>query len=325
MMKVIFVQTAHKASDDRVFYHQEPSLRKFGYQTAILSTAGNYSSFREERRAIRQFLHEQNADYVICDTPKAVLSTVGSHTKIIYDVTEWYPSKKNLRHRGWRTPFFAIAMLLLNFLAGCFAYSFIFGEKDKAKPFFFFFWKKRILLPYYPTLRLFEKPHYRAPKQSCRILYAGPLTQEKGWERVQQTIALCREQRPDISFELLTLSPEQYMELPDFCQFIQSMNICLDLRDIDIENTRCLPIKLFYYMAAGKPVVYSRLKAIEHQVPEIQECGTLVCSAQEAAAAILHYIDEPKVWLATAQKGYQLFIEKYNWEKVENRLLKLIR
>lgn len=323
-MKVVFVQTAHKSNDDRVFYHQDPILRQFGYQTAILSTVGAYTSFREERQAIRHFLYEQNADYIICDTPKAVLSAVGCHSMIIYDITEWYPSKKNLRSRGLLMPIVAVMMAGINFLAGCIADAFIFGEEDKRIPFRLFFWKKYIMLPYYPSLRFFEHPVFQAPVQRCRLFYAGPRTKEKGWERVLQVVAICKERRSDIAFELIHLAPEEYLQLPDFCHFIQDVDICLDLRDIDTENTHCLPIKLFYYMAAGKPVVYSRLESIEHQVPEIQECGTLVRSIEEAVASILQYCDDSEGYMTAAQKGHQLFKEKYNWEKIADRLFRLI-
>lgn len=325
IMKVIFIQTAHKPNDDRVFYHQDSVLRQLGYQTAILSTVGVYTSFREERQAIRHFLHEQNADYIICDTPKAVVSAVGCHSKVIYDITEWYPSKKNLRNRGLLMPIVAVMMVGVNFLAGCIADAFIFGEEDKRIPFRLFFWKKYIMLPYYPSTQFFNDPVFQPPVQHCRLFYAGPETKEKGWERVQQVLAICKERRPNIAFELIHLAPEEYIELPAFCSFIRNVDICLDLRDIDAENTRCLPIKLFYYMAAGKPVVYSYLKAIEHQVPKIQECGKLVRSTEEAATAILRYCDDSESYLAAAQRGYQLFKEKYNWEKIENRLFKLIR
>lgn len=324
-VKVLFLQSAHAEHDDRVFYHQRMSLQKHGCEVSILSTFRQGLSKQQEFRQVRMALKREQPKYVICDTPKMVLYAQWGGANVIYDVTEWYPSKKNLRDRGTLKILLAPLMLCLNLLAGLCANQFVFGERSKAKLFCLFFWKRSVLLPYYPSLRLFSAPVYGSLSNRCRILYAGPLTAEKGWQRVQDAVAYCREQRPDYEFVLDVISPERYMSLPDFCQYIGNADICVDLRDMDVENTRCLPIKIFYYMAAAKPVVYSRLNAIKEGIPEIEQFGVLAQNSRQAAEAILAYIDNPASYVSAAHTAYDLYCRKYNWEQIEQRLFQLIR
>lgn len=53
-------------------------------------------SYSDKKKSIRQELKRIHPDIVICDTPLSVLLSVGKGHKTLYDITEWYPSKKNL-------------------------------------------------------------------------------------------------------------------------------------------------------------------------------------------------------------------------------------
>ena len=260
---------------------------------------------------------KETPDVVICDYPIAIKRArqlFGRRIPIIYDITEWYPSKKNLRHEpAWLRPLKFCILVLASLWAGYIVTAFIFGEYHKAKPFRFFFPRKRsLLLPYYPSLQYIRPTAPHRLTDEVRLFYAGPKTKEKGFERVQRVAQLCQERLPD---KLIRLTALENVAFTDFCTTITQQDFFLDLRDDDIENTRCLPIKLFYYMAASKPVVYSDLKAIRHGVPEIAE-DALVRPDDIARAAeiICRYVAQPTQYEQICRRNRQLIENKYNWE-----------
>lgn len=323
-MTVLFAQGIHREEDDRVFYHQKTTLENQGVRVQIRSFFGDYMPFIKHIRHIRHEITACRPDIIICDTPKTVLAASRTGAQVIYDVTEWYPGHAALGKRTVFAPLKWCAMILLNWLAGCRTDRFIFGEKDKGKPFRFCFpWKKYIYLPYYPSKRFFRQSQTKTIGKQCNLLYAGPLTARKGWTRVQDTLRLCRQMRPDMDWQLITIPPDQYLPLPDFCSLLGNVHFALDLRDIDRETTRCLPIKLFYYMAAGCVPIYSDLKAIRQGVPEIETCAKLVTSTQQAADAIIACLP-PDAYSATVKTGRTLFEQKYNWENIEDRLTAIV-
>lgn len=302
-MKVLFLQLAHPETDDRVV-HQMNTLRKYGIAC----------SFARERN------ENDAADVIICDTPKAVLHNIGYAGTVIYDVTEWYPSKKNLRpFRYWLRPLGAVYMGFLSLLAGAVARRFIFGEEDKGRPFRFLFpWKKHVYLPYYPSKTLFaDAENRRNAHAPLRVLYAGPLTEEKGYFRAVSAAE-------QAGVELTIVGPEQYMPLEEFCRYVQSFDIALDLRDRDAENRRCLPIKLFYYWAAGVVPIYSDLDAIRKHIPDADNAVCLVKNEQEAVVALMQLLNDSACWARYRQAGQQLHRDRYYWEAVEERLISII-
>lgn len=302
-MKVLFLQLAHPETDDRIV-HQMNTLRQ----------SGHVCVFARERSK------DDAADVIICDTPKAVLLNRGYRGMVIYDVTEWYPSKKNLRpfHPLLR-PLAAVAMCCLSLLAGIKTNRFIFGEKDKGKPFRYLFpWKKYVYLPYYPSHKFFaDVVDIREQNTPLRVLYAGPLTEEKGYFRAMHVAE-------QTGVELTVIGPEQYMPLTDFCRYIQNFDVALDLRDRDAENRRCLPIKLFYYWAAGVVPIYSDLDAIHRHISDANQAMFLVRDEQTAVAALKQLSEQPSLLNQYRSAGLQLHRDRYYWEAVEERLINII-
>lgn len=301
-MKVLFLQAVHTKTDDRVAYHQRVSLEQSGVLCYYASIYDNIT---------------ESPDVVICDYPIAIKRArqlFCRHIPIIYDITEWYPSKKNLRYEPlWFRPLKFCILVLVNLWAGCAATAFIFGEYHKAKPFRFFFpWKRSLLLPYYPSLQYIHPTAPRKLTNEVHLFYAGPKTKEKGFERVQRVVQLCKELLTD---KLIKLTAIENVAFNDFCETITKQDFFLDLRDDDIENTHCLPIKLFYYMAAGRPVIYSDLKAIRHGLPEIVE-DSLVRpdDITRAAKLICQYVAHPELYEQICYRNKQLIENKYNWE-----------
>ena len=109
-----------------------------------------------------------------------------------------------------------------------------------------------------------------------------------------------------------------------FCEQIVQYDLFLDLRDIDFENTRCLPIKLFYYMACGRPSIYSNLTAIRKGVAQIDDCAFLVDDIEQATQAMLQYISNPTLYKRHSQRALELSQQQYNWQSIKIRLTQLI-
>lgn len=86
-MKVLFLQSTHWANDDRVWYHQAATLQENGIEIAVCGK-DKFADFQ---------IDNNDANVIIADTPQALWKARKSKAKLVYDITEWYPSKKNLR------------------------------------------------------------------------------------------------------------------------------------------------------------------------------------------------------------------------------------
>lgn len=365
-MRIAFVQTAHLPSDERIARHQVPTLESHGHTTLIVSTRTdveeeNVRSFNATglrrwetiTRAV-EILSAFSPDLIICDTPVAVLIGLCFRSKqkgckLLYDITEWYPSKKNLRNRSILSQFLRILLLpLASLFAGVVTNGFIFGEYYKALPFRkLFFWKRSCKLSYYPDLKYVEKGSSRDISKKCSVLYCGPMTEEKGFLNVIRAMNHTAAWYAGTHFDLtvLTANPPEYPKRsasqPDnldihysaylpferFCEEIGKHDICLDIRERDFENTHCLPIKLFYYMAAGKPTVITALKSVVREVPELSQCGALIerpFRAPEVAAEILAYVKKPELYQEHCAKARELSEQKYNWQLIADDFVKMV-
>ena len=312
LVRVLFFQTVHPADDDRVYYHQRVSLEQAGHSCAFACSLDD--------------VHDR-PNVVICDTPVAVWrirKRFGRKVRVLFDITEFYPSKKNLRtiHPIFR-PLKYCVLKLANLWAGCSADGFLFGEYDKAVLFRRWFSRKPyMMLPYYPSLRYIHPTAPRMLDKEVRLFYAGPQTAEKGYKRVQQIAQECQAQMPDKKVVLTTL---YNVSFESFCQVITEQDIFLDLRDADRENTRCLPIKLFYYLAAGRPVIYSDLKAIRRAVPEITDDSLFVPSEiQTIVRRIQELVQQPKVYQSICERNRQLASTRFNWETNQAEFIEFI-
>ena len=90
------------------------------------------------------------------------------------------------------------------------------------------------------------------------------------------------------------------------------------------KNQKNVPTKLFEYMAYGLPVVSSDLHTTRQYV-EHGSTGALVEAADPAAhaLAILELLTDRARAARMGRRGRELVLERYNWQAVEHRLLKL--
>ena len=363
-MKIAFALNAHYPTDDRVYFQLVETLKQAGHEIFIISALTDECDLPDTQcfdskglpkslliGKFRECFSNCSPNVIIGDNPIAIIAAnkykkSNRKIRIVYDVTEWYPSKKNLSG----LPFFkqiikAILLSLLSLYAGWLTDAFIFGEYYKAKPFrFFFFWKKHVYLSYYANIDWIKIYPQWDITQNCHLFYSGPLTVDKGFDKVLNVALKTALNHPVTNFILtvvggtkdyplpanipqnLLIQRREWMPLMDFCEEIGKHNLFFDLRANDFENTRCLPIKLFYYMACGRPVIYSNLKAIRRSVSEMEQMGYLVNpnDLDEVCEYISNYLSDAELYKNHCETARKLALEKYNWDSIKNRLIQLV-
>ena len=351
-MKVAFSLMIHNSDDDRVAYQEAAALQRAGDEVSVFSAYEQKEKSREEKsKWLLQQLVEYQPEVIVCDTPIAVKiaykakKKIGKQVRVLYDITEWYPSKKNLRNvPGLKKIVRAILLTFASLLAGFLADGFIFGEYYKSLPFkVLFFWKSSVMVSYYASKEVVKQIEPKATLQEeCVLYYSGNLTKEKGYNRVVSVAQRVATLRPEVSFKLRIVSANKSdemvlpdnlkidstgcMSFPQFCETVGEGDIYMDLRDNDVENSHCLPIKLFYYMMAGRPMIYSNLKAIQRGVPEFDAIGCMSDPDDEEkiTAFILKCVDNPNFYRQLCQNSLNLSSQRYNWENIENQFVKFI-
>ncbi|MDR0207365.1 MAG: hypothetical protein LBI45_08945 [Bacteroidales bacterium] len=367
--KICFLQVDHLPDDDRVWFHQSKTLKENGFDVSVISTRTNCSNLenvfcfddtgmkkREINRKISEILGNIDPELIVCDNPLAVYyaskyrKSKRENINIIMDVTEWYPSKKNLAYlTGLKYLLKKIVLEVLNLNSGFKADGFIFGEEHKAKFFKKYFKRKPFVdLPYYPDLKYIEKWKPKEDYSKWNFFYSGLLNKDKGFNNLFESMKISAHANQNLAFVLIIITKDflneeqkllftnipknlkiefkDYMTFEMFCKEISSYDIFLDLREKDKENNRCLPIKLFYYMACGKPSVFTDLDAIRLQVPEIDEFVSLTNSNDyiNISQIITEYITNRDKYLQHSAAALKYSLEKYNWGVIANEFLKFI-
>lgn len=287
---------------------------------------------------------------IICSEPLAVIAAkkfVKKHkASCIYDVTEWYPSMRMVSgYSSYLLKFIhAIKFFMIQLYAGYISTHFIFGENTKKFPLAYFFpLKNRIILPYFPD-NSYIKPNIKSLiAGEITVCYTGQLSKEKGIENFFIAVDTVRRREPDLNIKILlvgaarTTKDEIYfselmrkyawenikildtVSFEDFTQSYADADICFDLRDLNFENNHCLPIKIFYYVASGKPVVYTNLKAIR-KFMDISPFGSLVNpkDAEKIADVVLNYVHNPEIYEQHAHNARKKYEKKYSWDSIKH-------
>ena len=370
--KIVLLNTWHYSFDDRVFYHQAKSLACHSFEIMIISTKEDckkecdnisINSFNdtnlsrdEKMNRIHTNLTLFSPEIIICDSPLAVFAAYRYKKKhaihIIYDITEWYPSKIHLQHnKGIQRIFNFFVLLTFNLLAGIRSDSFIFGEYYKSIEYRnLFFWKQYCNLPYYPDTDYIQYYPLKKITSEINLLYTGKINQDKGIDAVIGAIKASALKCPEIQFKLKIIGDFPTIEdqfhfniltsdlkgnihinilkpLPflEFCKMIGDTQLFFDLRKIDVENTHCLPIKLFYYLACGRPVIYSDLKSIRKEVKYV-DFGFL-CDPDDYESISVHIVDyiiNFTMYAGHSTNALNVSKSTYNWKAIENDFISFI-
>ena len=117
-MNISFLTSGHEPLDDRIFYHMAKTLSDHNNDVVIISSksdltevtdgillncfAGDNLTKRDKIKHFMERLSVSKPDLIICSEPLTILAArqyskrQSGKIRIVYDITEWYPSKKNL-------------------------------------------------------------------------------------------------------------------------------------------------------------------------------------------------------------------------------------
>ena len=130
---------------------------------------------------------------------------------------------------------------------------------------------------------------------------------------------LCREAK-NIEIEILGKQ-----DFETFSEQLNDIDILFDLRKLDFENNHCLAIKVFYYAACGKSIIYSAIKAIERDI-DVNKFGYFVdpTDSEMISDHVINYIEHPDLYRKHGLGARKLAEEKYNWGIIEPRFVDFI-
>lgn len=371
MAKILFLTTAHHYNDDRIFFHQAMSLKEEGNTVKICSLSSHFIgneqgieiesydilhlSSKEKTEKFLKICTEFQPDVVIASEPLAVIAaskfSKNHQAKVIYDITEWYPSTRMVRDFSFPLNIVhGFKFFLINLYAGFVSDGFIFGEPSKRFPLAYVFpFKKNILLPYFPDDNYIFQKINNLDKDKVKLCYTGVFSKEKGIGNFFAVIDSLQKKKPELKVSVLLIgssrkqSDASYFEsllhryqfenleirkpvpFEKFTENYSDADILFDLREKNFENDRCLPIKIFYYLGSGKPVIYTDLDATRNFM-NVQMFGHLVNpeDSETIANYILTYIDQPELYQLHAKNAVEAFEKQYNWSKIRKTFVDFI-
>lgn len=372
MKNILFLTTAHRHDDDRIFFHQAKELRKNNFRVKISSLSSEFQgniddieiesysiidqSIAKKKQTLEHIAKSFQPDCIICSEPLAVIAAKNAakqnQSSIIYDITEWYPSMQMVAQYSFFLKFFHFfKFFLIQLYAGWIANAFIFGEKTKKFPLATFFpFKKSIILPYFPDQIYVKESIKKLNAKTIKLCYTGVFSQEKGVGNFLEVAHKLIKKRTDIEVSILLIGGSRlkkdeiyFAELlkgydfnkieirkpvafEKFTENFTDADICFDLREKNFENDHCLPIKIFYYAAAGKPVIYTDLKATRDFV-NVSEFGYLVHPEHydEIVKCIEQYVDDPALYDLHANNARKLYEALYNWDKIKQPFVDFVK
>lgn len=312
-------------------------------------------STKEKTQVFENVCKTFQPDCIICSEPLAVISAKkfreNNQVSIIYDITEWYPSMRMIENFSFPLNIFnAFKFFLVQLYAGLVSTHFIFGENTKKFPLAYFFpFKKSIVIPYYPDDDYIQQNIKILNANRITLCYTGQFSEEKGIGNFFAAIDRLRKKKPELEISILLVGgsrkekDEKYfselvkkyqfenikirksISFETFTEVYAEADICFDLRTLNYENHHCLPIKIFYYAASGKPVIYTDLKAIRQHV-DVSKFGFLVDPENSDAIAnnILQYIVNPELYSKHAQNARMEYEQKYNWNVIKDSFVNFI-
>jgi glycosyltransferase involved in cell wall biosynthesis len=373
-MNISFLTSGHFPYDDRIFWHMGKTLSEAGHSVEITSSklflkelAGGISlncfdgenfTKKDKTEHFIDLLSKFHPDIIICSEPLPVIAgkryrkKYHSNAIVIYDITEWYPSRKNLApFKLFLKPVIFLKLLSFNLIASWFADAFIFGEFYKSRPYRFLFPNKPFAcLTYFPDLKYFEKTEPRPLNGKLQLLYSGKISLDKGFGNFVGVVQKLSRIYPFLQLNLkivgwyesdndrneceplLNLSNKNIIveikgreSFTGFISEIKETDIFLDLRKSNFETQRSLPIKLFHYAATGRPVIFTDLRAIRRDIT-IEKFGYLVKPEETNTITeiLCRYLQDQDLYLEHCRNARKLAEEKYNWQQISPALLNFI-
>jgi glycosyltransferase involved in cell wall biosynthesis len=272
------------------------------------------------------------------------------NTKIIFDITEWLPENVAFKFNGLKRwiKYFQLLIPYLYILQK--VDHLIIGEVSKSKRYDVIASSKpKTIIGYYPILKYFNHKKPDLFKEEIVLGYAGVITFERGIKNLLNVCKSIAGKYSNKKFKLLLFGKFTYqneeaefkkrisatnnldVEFVDWTDYdkmssvIEKMDICFDLRIRNFIYSNSLPIKIFEYMACGKPFIYSDIKPIRDEI-DFEKYGFLVNPKDETEIvnAIEAYINKPELAIQHSNNARKLIEENKNWESESKKLIELV-
>ena len=186
-------------------------------------------------------------------------------------------------------------------------------------------------------------------KEEIIFGYAGVITFKRGINKLLDVSISIADKFPQKKFKLLLFGRFTYqgeeiefkkkaftinnleVEFAEWTDYdkmssvIERMDICFDLRIRNFIYSNSLPIKIFEYMACGKPFIYSDIKPIRDEI-DYEKYGFLVNpdNESEIVKAIESYLNNPKLAEENSVNARKLIEENKNWENESKKLIEMV-
>ncbi len=277
--------------------------------------------------------------------PIGVLLKIFSKKKVIYDVHEDVP--KQIMSKYWiPKKLRGVISFLVNLVEKVFSIAFdviITATDDILKNFSFH--RNAISIKNYPILLNFlDIRREEKGDKVFNLIYVGGLAKIRGISEIVRALEYVDS---DKNFRLILCGSFSSIEYEkevrslkgfgktEYLGFVKHEKIPVILKSVDagivclhpiINYISSLPIKLFEYMAAGLPVIASNFP-LWKEIVEGNNCGICVdpLNPKEIADAIKYLIERPEERKRMGENGRRAVLERYNWEKESEKLLRLYK
>jgi len=295
--------------------------------------------------AFRLALRQQAHVYHFHDPellPVGIMLRIFAHAKVIYDVHEDVPQQILTKHwipASLRRILSWIFNIFEKLMARALDAVVVATEGIAEK----FVGVNPVVVHNYPDLRMLPSPsHVIRDEKENVLVYVGGINRIRGaFEMIHALDILdpTLNARLDLigRFEPSSLEEELH-SLPGyrrvrFLGWLPTQKVYDHLREAHIglvclqpeaRYVVSLPVKLFEYMAAGLPVIASNFP-LWKDIVEGNHCGLTVdpLNPEEIAGAIEYLILHPEEAQVMGQSGRRAVVEKYNWKREGEKLLKL--
>lgn len=322
---------------------------------SIIGFDGSGKKAKEKITQLTTLIESVKPDLIICEEMLPTFAAINyrrknKKVKIILDVTEWYPENVAFKFTGLKKWVKYFQLLLPYILVLNKVNHLIVGEITKLKrynlisPFI-----PKSIIGYYPVLKYFN---YKQPDISSEEIifgYAGVVTFERGILNVLNTCISVSSKYPNKKIKLLVFGKFTYqveetyfkqkislqnqieVEFADWTSYdtmspiIEKMDICFDLRKRNFIYNNSLPIKIFEYMACGKPFIFSEIDPIKKELDHINY-GFLVDPDNETniVEAVKYYLDNPEIAKLHSMNARKVIENNFNWESESKKLLEIV-
>ncbi len=369
--RICLITSGHPPFDERIFWKFGKSLNNADFSVSIFCSTkvinevvdkititgfdGNTLPKKKKINAFYNLLNKFNPDLIICSEMLPVFAALQfkshhKHTKIILDITEWYPENVAFKFNGIKRWIKYFQLLLPYLFVLQKVDHLIVGENSKKKRYNFLARSKpKTIIGYYPVLKHFNYKKPDLSKEEIILGYAGVITYERGVQTLWNVCKLIAEKYSKKKFKLLLFGRFTYkteeddfkqnilatenlkVEFADWTDYnkmstiIERMDICFDLRERNFIYRSSLPIKIFEYMACGKPFIYSDIKPIRKELDD-SKYGFLVDpeNISEIVSVIEQYLNNPALADQHSIEARKLIEQGKNWESESNKLIELV-